>query len=150
MLLAESGLHSGSTTSCFSSFIILKQNNCNLLVVLTTQSTLTTRSYSLCLAYMVNLNSLGYSACMSLDCGRQPTQAQGEQANSTQKGPGQGRDQGAPCCEATMLTTPPLWRPLSLWRSDLRGFLQWYYNDTFSWCFSFSKQWWSFVLWGEL
>ena len=53
--------------------------------------------------------------CVSWDCGRKPeyqrkpTQAQGEHANSTQKGPDQGLNQQPSCCEATVPTTKPLY-----------------------------------------
>lgn len=45
---------------------------------------------------------------------RKPSQAQGERANSTQKGSGMESQLEPRCCEATALTSTPLRRPRAL------------------------------------
>uniref|UniRef100_A0A8C4TKB1 Zinc finger protein 385C n=1 Tax=Erpetoichthys calabaricus TaxID=27687 RepID=A0A8C4TKB1_ERPCA len=61
-----------------------------------------------------NLESPIHLTCMSLDCGRKPTQTRGEHANSTQGGPGM-RTQvpRSPNCEAAALPPAPLCRQFS-------------------------------------
>src|SRR4029434_896037 len=61
---------------------------------------------------MVSCNACLYDVVRHRSNRRKPTQARGEHANSTQKGPGttwndQDSDPGPSCCEATVLTTEP-------------------------------------------